>query len=115
LLLAALFLLSGLTKLAAPAATIAYIASALPFPVLGYSAALVVEIGGSVLLAAGFHTRITAAVMAAFTIAAGLAFHNNLADQNQMVHFLKNIAISGGLLQVAAFGAGRFSLDARRA
>ena len=42
-------------------------------------------------------------------------FHNNFADQNQMIHFMKNIAIMGGLLQVAAFGAGRFALDRRLA
>ncbi|OYZ73911.1 MAG: LysR family transcriptional regulator, partial [Rhizobiales bacterium 24-66-13] len=41
-------------------------------------------------------------------------FHSNLADQNQMIHFLKNVAIAGGLLQVAAFGAGSFSLDGWR-
>jgi putative oxidoreductase len=114
-LMAILFLLSGLAKLAAPAATIEYIASAhLPFPVLGYVAALGVELGGSILLLAGFHARIAAAIMAAFTIAAALAFHSNLADQNEMIHFLKNVALTGGLLQVVAFGAGAFSLDARR-
>ncbi|MBX9588011.1 MAG: DoxX family protein [Hyphomonadaceae bacterium] len=114
-LLAVLFLLSGLAKLAAPAATIGYIASAgVPFPLLGYVVALGVELGGSLLLLAGFHVRIAAATMAAFTIAAALAFHNNFADQNEMIHFLKNVALAGGLLQVVAFGAGPFSLDARR-
>jgi putative oxidoreductase len=115
LLLAILFLLSGLSKLAAPAATIGYIASAgLPFPFLGYVIALGVELGGGLLLLTGFHARIAAAIMAVFTIAAGLAFHNNFADQNEMIHFLKNVALAGGLLQVVAFGAGPFSLDARR-
>ena len=52
--------------------------------------------------------------MAVFTIATALAFHNNFSDQNAMVHFLKNIAITGGLLQVVAFGAGSFSIDGRR-
>jgi putative oxidoreductase len=114
-LMAILFLMSGLSKLAAPAATIEYIASArLPFPVLGYFAALGVELGGGLLLLAGFHARIAAAVTAAFTIAAALAFHSNFADQNEMIHFLKNVALAGGLLQVVAFGAGPFSLDARR-
>jgi putative oxidoreductase len=115
LLMAILFLLSGLSKLAAPAATMGYIASAgLPFPSLGYVAALGIELGGSVLLVAGFHARIAAAILAAFTIAAALAFHSNFADQNEMIHFMKNVALAGGLLQVVAFGAGRFSLDARR-
>jgi putative oxidoreductase len=115
LLLAILFLLSGLSKLAAPAATTGYIASAgLPYPVLGYVVALAVELGGGLLLLAGFHARIAAAIMAAFTIAAALAFHSNFADQNEKIHFLKNVALAGGLLQVVAFGAGPFSLDARR-
>jgi putative oxidoreductase len=115
LLMAVLFLLSGLSKLAAPAATIGYIGAAgLPFPSLAYVAALGVELGGSVLLLAGFHARITAAILAAFTIAAALAFHSNFADQNEMIHFMKNVALAGGLMQVVAFGAGSFSLDARR-
>ena len=75
LLLAILFLLSGLSKLAAPAATIGYIASAgLSFPVLGYGIALAVELGGGLLLLTGFHARIAAAIMAAFTIAAAVTF-----------------------------------------
>jgi putative oxidoreductase len=68
----------------------------------------------SLLLIFGFQTRIVASGMAVFTLATALVFHRNFADQNQMIHFLKNIAIMGGLLQVAAFGAGKFSLDARR-
>ena len=52
--------------------------------------------------------------MAAFTVVTAFAFHFNLADQNQFIHFLKNLAITGGLLQVAAFGGGAFSLDGRR-
>src|SRR5262249_40423275 len=115
LFMAILFLLSGLSKLAAPAATIGYIASAgLPFPSLGYVAALAIELGAGALLVVGFHTRIAAAILAAFTIVAALAFHSNFADQNQMIHFMKNVALAGGLLQVVVFGAGRFSLDARR-
>jgi putative oxidoreductase len=115
LLLAILFLLSGLSKLGAPAATIGHIASAgLPFPLLGYLVALAVELGGGLLLLTGFYARIAAAIMAAFTIAAAVAFHSNFADLNEMIHFLKNVALAGGLLQVVAFGAGPFSLDARR-
>jgi len=114
-LIAILFIMSGLSKITTPAAIIGYIDSAgLPFPTLGYVITLVVEIGGGLLLLTGFQARIAAGIMAVFTIAAALAFHRNFADQNQMIHFMKNIAITGGLLQVVAFGAGRFSLDARR-
>jgi putative oxidoreductase len=49
-----------------------------------------------------------------FTLATAVFFHNNFADQNQMIHFLKNIAIAGGLLQVATFGAGSISIDGLR-
>jgi putative oxidoreductase len=62
----------------------------------------------------GFRARWTAAVLAILTIATALTFHNKLGDQDQFIHFFKNIAMTGGLLQVVAFGAGRFSLDAGR-
>jgi putative oxidoreductase len=114
-LLAAIFLISGLGKLADPAGTQGYIAAAgLPAPLLAYLAAVVVEVGGGVLLVVGYQTRIVALAIAGFSIVAALAFHNSFADINQMIHFLKNVAMAGGLLQVAAFGAGSFSLDARR-
>lgn len=73
-----------------------------------------VEIGGGLALVLGYRTRFAAAVLAIFSFVAALFFHSNFADQNQMIHFFKNVAIGGGLLQVSAFGAGRLSLDARR-
>ncbi|MBI3146183.1 MAG: DoxX family protein [Pseudogulbenkiania sp.] len=114
-LLAALFLISGLSKLGAAAATTTYIASAgLPLPTLVYIITLLVEIGGGLLLLVGFQARPVAVVLALFTVAAAVLFHHNFADQNQAIHFIKNFAIAGGLLQVAVSGAGRLSLDARR-
>jgi len=111
-LIGVLFLMSGLSKLAAPAATQGYIASVgLPAPLAAYAVAVAVEVLGSLLLIAGVRTRIVAAGMAVFTLATALTFHKNFADQNQMIHFMKNIAIMGGLLQVAAFGGGKFSVD----
>ncbi|MDE1174112.1 MAG: DoxX family protein [Parvibaculaceae bacterium] len=115
LLIALLFLLAGLGKVAAPAATKAYIASAgLPLPDISYLVALLVEIGGGLLLLAGYRTRPVALVLALFTLVTALVFHHDFADQNQMIHFLKNLAITGGLLQYAAFGAGILSIDAAR-
>jgi putative oxidoreductase len=115
ILIASVFLLSGISKITAPAMIIGYIQSVgLPFPTLGLAIAVLVEIGGGIALVLGYRTRVVAAVMAIFSIATALAFHNNLADQNQFIHFFKNVAMAGGLLQVVAFGAGRFSLDARR-
>src|SRR6266446_2550843 len=116
LLIAALFLISGLGKIAAPALTQGFIASAgLPFPLLAYLVAIVIEVGGGILLILGYQSRIFASVMAVFTVAAALGFHRDFADQNAMAHFLKNISIMGGLLQVVALGAGTFSIDGRRA
>jgi putative oxidoreductase len=115
LLIAVLFVIAGLHKITAPAATQAYIASAgLPAPLLAYLIAVIVEVGGGILLILGFQTRIVALVLAIFTIAAALGFHNNLGDQGQFIHFFKNISIAGGLLQVVAFGAGACSIDALR-
>ncbi len=114
LLMAAIFILSGIGKVAAPAATIGFIASTgLPFATLGFAAAVAVELGGGILLAVGYQTRLVASVLALFSIVTALVFHHAFGDQNQMIHFLKNVAIAGGLLQVVAFGAGAFSIDAR--
>jgi putative oxidoreductase len=116
LLIAVIFLVSGLGKIAAPAMTQGYIASAgLPAPALAYLVAIVIEVGGGALLVVGFQTRLVALIMAVFSVATAVGFHHDFADQNQMIHFLKNIAMAGGLLQVVAFGAGAFSLDGRRA
>jgi len=117
ILIAVIFILSGIGKLGAPAATQGYIASVglpLPLPLLGYGLAVLVELGGGLLLLVGFRTRAVAAVLALFTLAAALFFHSHLADQNQFIHFVKNLMIVGGLLQLVAFGATALSLDARR-
>ena len=115
ILIAVIFLMSGLSKLGAPGATIGYIASVgLPLPTLGFLIALAAEIGGGLLLLVGFQTRLIASLLAAFTLATAVFFHNNFADQNTMIHFLKNIMIIGGLLQIVAIGATSLSLDTRR-
>lgn len=114
ILIALIFLIGGLGKLAAPHTTLDYIISAgLPTPPLAYLVAVLVEVGGGVLLVLGYRTRLVALIMAFFTLATALGFHANFLDPNQMNHFLKNIAMAGGLLQVVAFGAGPFSLERR--
>lgn len=116
LLMAAIFLISGAGKLMAPAGTIGYIASVgIPLPELAYAGALAMELGGALLLVVGYRTRWVAAALALFSVVSAVIFHNALGDQNQLFHFLKNLAMAGGLLQVVAFGAGRYSLDERRA
>ncbi|NVD70048.1 DoxX family protein [Duganella sp. BJB488] len=115
-LMATIFVMSGIGKLFAPAATMGYIASSgLPLAPLALAVAIAVELGGGLLLALGIRTRLVAAALAAFSIVTGLAFHHAVGDQNQMIHLLKNIAMAGGLLQVVAFGAGAYSFDNRRA
>ncbi|MGU7778628.1 DoxX family protein [Burkholderia sp. PU8-34] len=115
ILIAAVFLFSGVGKLAAPAATIGYITFAgFPAPTTAFVAATALEIVGGLLLIVGCQTRIVAALLAVYSIATALVFHHAFADQNQVFHFLKNFAIAGGLIQVLAFRARAFSLDSRR-
>jgi putative oxidoreductase len=109
------FIMSGLGKLMAHDATVAYIGSVgLPLPQLAWVIALLVEIGGGALLISGFRARLVALVMALFALATAVSFHRNFADQNQMIHFLKNVMLAGGLLQIVYFGAGPLSIDASR-
>ena len=108
------FLMSGLGKLAAYAGTVGYISAVgLPAAQLAYLVAVLIEVGGGLLLVSGYRVRPVALVMALFTLATAIFFHRNFGDQNQMIHFLKNVMIAGGLLQITYFGAGSFSLDAR--
>jgi putative oxidoreductase len=110
------FLMSGFGKLAAIGPTTEMIrAAGLPLPTLGLALAVIVELGGGLLLVAGFRTRIAATALVLFSFATAVSFHSNFADQNQMIHFLKNVMIAGGLLQIVAFGAGAFSMDNRGA
>jgi putative oxidoreductase len=114
-LISSLFLLSGLSKLAAPAMTIGYIQSVgLPLPSVAFAIAAVIEIVGGISLLLGFRTRVVASILFLFALATAVSFHRDFSDQNQFIHFLKNIAIAGGLLHVVAFGGGRISLDGRR-
>lgn len=120
LLIVALFLPAGIAKLSGFEGTVGYIASVgLPLPALGAALAVVVEIGASLALIAGFGTRIAAGVLAVFTLAASVFFHaywSTPLEQAYMAEllFFKNVAVVGGLLMLVAHGAGRWSLDARR-
>ena len=108
------FAMSGLSKLAAYGPTTEMIgAVGLPAPSLAFAVAVVVELGGGLLLIAGFQARLVAIALALFCLATAVSFHANFGDQNQMIHFLKNIMIAGGLLQIAGFGAGAISVDNR--
>lgn len=114
ILVATIFIMSGLGKLGAPAATQGYIAAmGMPAPLLAYLGTIAVELGGGLLLLAGYRTKAVAALLAAFCVVTAFVFHHALGDQNQMIHFLKNFAMAGGLLQFVVHGAGRFAMDSR--
>jgi putative oxidoreductase len=109
------FAMSGLSKLAAYGPTTAKIAAVgLPFPPLAFAVAVAVELGGGLVLLLGYRVRPVALGLALFSLATAVSFHGDFADQNQMIHFLKNVMMAGGLLQIAAFGAGVISIDNRR-
>lgn len=114
LMMAAIFLISGAGKMADPEVTLGYIASAgLPFPPAALVVAVLVEVAGAVALVVGYRTRLVASVMALFCIATAVIFHSAFGDQNQFIHFFKNLTMAGGFLQIVSFGAGAISLDAK--
>lgn len=110
-LLALIFVLSGAGKLAAYAGTQQYMESA-GVPGLLLPLVILAELGGGLALIAGLFTRFSAVALAGFSMVAAVLFHADFADQNQMIHFMKNVSIAGGLLLLAAHGAGAWSLDA---
>jgi putative oxidoreductase len=119
-LIAVIFIISGYGKIGGFDETIqALAAKGLPLPQVAAAIAIVVELGGGVLLAIGWKTRWVAGVgLILFTIAASFLFHDfwNLADAARRadeINFMKNVAIIGGLLMVVAFGPGRYSVDRR--
>ena len=119
LLIALLFVPAGFGKLMGFSGTVGYITSAgLPLPEVAAVVAIIIELGFGIALVLGFKTRWTAIVMAIFTLVTALTFHKYWSSPDAMVamqkiNFFKNMAIAGGLLAFAAFGAGRFSLDKR--
>jgi putative oxidoreductase len=109
-LIAALFLLSGMGKITAYTATAGYMASVgVPGAILPL--VIATEVLGSLAIILGWKTRIVAILMAGFTLLTGIVFHNNFADQIQMIMFLKNVSITGAFLLLAVNGAGPISLD----
>ena len=111
ILLAHIFVLAGLNKLgAAYAGTQGYM-EAMGVPGMLLPLVILLELGGGLALMVGYKTRLMSWALAAFTVAAALIFHSQLSDQMQMIMFMKNFAIAGGLLILAEHGAGFYSLD----
>ena len=120
ILIAFIFIFAGIGKLTGFGGTVAYIASkGLPLPQLAAIAAIIVELGGGILLVAGWKARWAAAAMLVFTAMTALIFHDFWAAapdqaQNQMIHFMKNISMMGGLLYVVVYGVGPISVGRER-
>jgi putative oxidoreductase len=120
ILLALMFVLAGFGKIGGFDGTVGYIASkGLPLPVVLAAGTVALELVGGLALAVGYKARWAALALAVFTVLASVIFHNYWAmpaeqQRMQMLMFMKNLAVTGGMLMVFAFGPGRYSLDARR-
>lgn len=112
LLMAQIFIIAGFGKLTGYSGTVGYFSSiGLPMPSLLAPLVILVELGGGLALLFGFKTRWVAAILALFAVATALIAHTNFADQMQMINFMKNLAMAGGLLLFVRHGAGQPSVD----
>jgi len=121
ILMAMVFVIPGLLKISGYSMTVAYASSkGLPVTNVAIVCAIVVEILGGIAVLIGYQTRIAAWVLFLYLIPTTLIFHNfwaatGMQQQDSLIHFLKNLAIMGGLLILAANGAGAYSLDQHKA
>ena len=114
-LIGGMFLLAGVQKALGLSGTAAYIESVgLPLPMLLGVLAMLVEILAGLGLLVGYKTRYSALVLAVFTLLATFFFHMDFSQQVQIGFFTKNLAIVGGLLYMATFGAGAYSVDSQK-
>jgi putative oxidoreductase len=114
ILLAQIFILAGFSKLGAGYAGTQGYMDAMGVPGMLLPLVILLEIGGGLAVLIGWQTRWASYALAIFTVLSALIFHNNLGDQVQMIMFMKNMAIAGGLLLLAEHGAGAFSLGKRK-
>ena len=119
LLLSFMFILSGLQKITGYAGTQQYM-EAMGVPGALLPLAILTEIAGGIALLLGWQARIAAVLLAGFSVISGLLFHflpslgmEGMAAQGEMISFMKNLTIAGGMLMVVAAGPGKWSLDAR--
>ena len=110
--IALIFVMSGLNKLGNYANTAGWM-DAMGVPDGLLPVVIVLEVLGGLAIIIGWQTRIASFLLAGFCILSALLFHNNLGDQNEMIQFMKNVAMAGGFLFLTAHGAGKFSLDNR--
>jgi putative oxidoreductase len=113
IMLALIFILAGLGKIQDPAGTAGYMQS-MGVPGILLWPTIALEVLGGLAIAIGYKTRYAAFALAIFSILAAVIFHRNFGDQMQMILFLKNIAMAGGLLLLAVGGKTAYSMDMRR-
>lgn len=112
ILLSIMFIMAGFSKIGGYEGTQGYM-EAMGVPGMLLPLVILLELGGGLLLLAGFQARIVAFLLAGFCLLSGFIFHFQPAEQMQMIMFMKNITIAGGLLFVVARGAGMLSVDAK--
>lgn len=116
ILLSIIFILAGFGKITALGGTAGYFGSmGLPMPMVTAVVVALVELLGGIAILVGFQTRIVSYILALFCVATAFVAHFDFADQMQAINFQKNLAMAGGFLVLAAYGAGALSVDARRA
>ncbi len=113
LLLAQIFIVAGYNKIGGYAGTQGYMES-MGVPGFLLPLVIVLELGGGIALLLGYQTKIVALLLAGFCLLTAFLFHNVLVDASQMVMFMKNLAIAGGLLLLVQHGANEPSLDSRQ-
>ena len=115
ILLALIFLQSGVEKITSYSMVLGYMTKAgLPFPQVLLVVSAVVEIGCALALIVGWKTRLASIGLVIWMIPVTLIFHNPATGQDAMIHFMKNLAITGGLLVLFASGPGAWSLGRSR-
>ena len=112
ILISLVFLLAGAGKIFNYEGTINYMES---FSVSSYLLipAIIIEILFPLLIIIGYKTRVSALILALFSLLLAVIFHSDFSDQMQLISFLKNFAIAGGFLIIFVRGAGKYSLDQR--
>ena len=111
-LIAIMFVMSGLSKISGYAGTQGYMES-VGVPGILLPLVIVLEVAGGIAIIVGWQTRLAALALAGFCVISAVMFHANFGDQIQMIMFMKNIAIAGGFLFLVANGPGAYALDNR--
>lgn len=112
-LIACIFVMAGFNKLGDGYASTAGYMDSKGVPGELLPLVILLEAGGGLLIIAGYQTRITALLLAGFCVLAAILFHGDISQKSEYIAFMKNMAIAGGFLILAAHGAGCISLDAR--